>query len=322
LYEQLENIYTNTFADTATGIYLERRVAEQGLTRESATAAIRKGEFTDIKGSPAKLYSGYRFKTIDGDDSLIFTVGEELTAGEYELICETPGECGNAYIGELLPVTNITGLGTATMSDIIIPGEDTENDESLYSRYLARLNEKNFGGNIADYKLWMLSQDGVGAVKIYPIWQGGGTVKCVFLDSSYNVPSAEFIDRIQTAIDPETNHGEGLGLAPIGHTVTIKGADGYSINIDTTLTLEENITLGQLATTIKDTLNDLFLSLKKGWAEQNITVRIAHIEARLLNIMGVVDIAQTTINGQDNNIILEAEAIPILGEVTVNGQTL
>jgi len=89
------------------------------------------------------------------------------------------------------------------MTDIIVPGEDVETDESLYNRYLARLNEKNFGGNIADYKLWLLSQDGVGAVKIYPVWNGGGSVKCVFLDSNYHVPNADLINRVQTAIDPD-----------------------------------------------------------------------------------------------------------------------
>ena len=235
LYQQLEDIYTNTFADTASGQYLEWRTKEQGISREDAIRAVRKGIFTDNKGNPAKLYAGYRFKTIDGDNSLIFTISNELGTGQYELICETAGECGNQYIGDLLPVTNITGLGSAIMTDIIVPGEDVETDESLYNRYLARLNEKNFGGNIADYKLWLLSQDGVGAVKIYPVWNGGGSVKCVFLDSNYNVPNADLINRVQTAIDPETNHGEGIRLAPIGHTV--KGADSHAINISTTLTL-------------------------------------------------------------------------------------
>lgn len=322
MYRQIEEIYINTFADTASGDYLELRTKEQGITRESATAAVRKGEFTDNKGNPAKLYEGYRFKTIDGDDSLIFVVGSELAAGQYELICETVGEGGNNYIGDLLPVTNISGLGSAVMTDIIVPGEAIETDESLYNRYLARLNEKNFGGNIADYKLWMLSQDGVGAVKIYPVWAGGGTVKCVFLDSSYNVPSADLINRVQTAIDPETNHGEGIGLAPIGHTVTIKGADGHIINIRTTLTLDNNITLGQLASAIKEALNDLFTDLKKQWDEQRIIVRIAHIDAKLLSLSGVVDIADTLINGQSSNIELDEEAVPELGEVMVNGQKL
>lgn len=321
LYEQAAAIYINTFADSAAGEYLERRVGEQGIAREPATAAIRKGVFTTSSGDPAKLYPGYRFKTIDGDDSLIFDVGQELAAGQYELICETPGERGNSYIGELLPVTNINGLGSAMMTDIIVPGEDTETDESLYRRYLARLNEKNFGGNVADYKQWMLSQDGVGAVKVYPVWAGGGTVKLVFLDSSYEIPSADLVDRVQTAIDPETNHGQGIGFAPIGHTVTVKAADAQVINVQTTLTLD-NVTVGQLANDIKATLNDLATDLKKGWSEQSIIVRIAHVDARMLNIPGVIDVTGTALNDQGANIELDEEAVPELGEVIINGQTI
>jgi len=29
----------------------------------------------------------------------------------------------------------------------------------------------------------------VGDVKVYPVWNGGGTVKLVIIDSEYNVPS-------------------------------------------------------------------------------------------------------------------------------------
>ena len=323
LYEQLADIYVNTFADTAHGQYLERRAAEQGLTREAATCAIRRGIFTDTDGAPATLPPNSRFKTIDGDNSLIFTVTAGLDAGEYELTCETPGEQGNDYLGDLLPVTNINGLGTAQMTDIIVPGENTETDDSLYKRYLDRLNAKAYGGNIADYKQWTLSLDGVGAVKVYPIWAGGGTVKLVILDSTYNPPNADLLNRVQTAIDPEANHGEGVGLAPIGHTVTVTGAEAQPIAIQTTLTLAEDTTIGQLASALQTTLNTLFDTLRRSWAEQNnLTVRLAHIDAALLALDGVIDITGTTINGQTANITLDPDQVPTLGEVTINDQTI
>jgi len=175
---------------------------------------------------------------------------------------------------------------------------------------------------VADYKQWAQSLDGVGAVKVYPVWAGGGTVKVVFLDSSYQIPSGDLVDRVQTAIDPETNHGQGIGLAPIGHTVTVKAADAHVINVQTTLTLDSGVTIGQFASVIKESLIDLLLDLKKGWAEQSIIVRIAHIDARLLNIAGVVDVRGTTLNGQGDNISLAEEAVPELGEVIINGQTI
>ena len=64
LYQQLEDIYTNTFADTASGQYLEWRTKEQGISREDAIRAVRKGIFTDNKGNPAKLYEGIVLKPL------------------------------------------------------------------------------------------------------------------------------------------------------------------------------------------------------------------------------------------------------------------
>lgn len=319
LYAQVSSIYMDTFADTAHGKWLELRTIEQGIIRRDAVAAVRKGIFTKSNGAPAVLASGYRFKTIDGDSSVIYKVGKELKAGQYELTCETAGEIGNGYIGDLLPVTNISGLGTAILTDIIVPGEEIESDESLLARYMDRINEKGFGGNVADYKRWMQEQEGVGPTKVYPVWAGGGTVKLVFLDSNYQLPAPELIWRVQTAIDPEQNQGEGVGLAPIGHVVTVRAPDACIINVQLSLVLADK-TVGQLAEQVKSTLKGLLLDLKKVWEEQAIVVRVAHIDARLLNIAGVVDIQKTLLNGQPGNIALATDAVPVLGEVVVNGQ--
>ena len=83
----------------------------------------------------------------------------------------------------------IQGLTTANLIEVLIPGEDVESDQSLRQRYYDSLFGLAFGGNIADYKQKVLKMQGVGAVKVYPVWQGGGTVKLVLLDSEYHAPS-------------------------------------------------------------------------------------------------------------------------------------
>ena len=58
------------------------------------------------------------------------------------------------------------------------------------------------------------------------------------------------------------------------------------------------------------------MELRKNWAkENNITVRVAQIEAKILSVEGIVDIADTKINGKAENLILTAYQIPILGGV-------
>ena len=40
---------------------------------------------------------------------------------------------------------------------------------------------------------------------------------------------------MQTAIDPVQNQGQGLGIAPIGHVVTVQGVTETAVNITTKL---------------------------------------------------------------------------------------
>ena len=44
------------------------------------------------------------------------------------------------------------------------------------------------------------------------------------MTSEFKPPTEEFIQQVQTKIDPTQNNGEGLGIAPIGHIVTVEGA--------------------------------------------------------------------------------------------------
>lgn len=82
---------------------------------------------------------------------------------------------------------------------------------------MASLKSQAFGGNVADYKEKVNSLAGVGGCKVYRAseWNGGGSVKIVVINSDFKRPSDELIENLQNTIDPETNHGEGLGIAPI-----------------------------------------------------------------------------------------------------------
>ena len=49
-----------------------------------------------------------------------------------------------------------------------------------------------------------------------------------------------------------------------------------------------------------------------------MTVRLSRIEANILNIPGILDIENTTLNGVAGNTTLTYEKIPIKGEVVIN----
>ena len=303
------------YADTASGEYLRRRTAEQGVPYKEATKSRRLGEFYGSSETPVDIPIGSRWAI--GDQKYVSISKQAL--GKFVLDCETAGVAGNQQFGALLPLEYVEGVVRAELTDVLVPGEDEETDEALRARYFTEVNEPSFGGNVADYKMKINGLDGVGGTKVFPGWQGGGTVKCTIIASDYGAPSAALVNEVQTVIDPEQNAGEGLGLAPIGHTVTIMGAQDVAVDVSTTITLQSGYTLGQVESEIVDVISAYLMTLRHAWeAEQHLTVRVSQIDARILGVVGIADVDGTTLNGQPSNLELGNEEIPVLGTVTVS----
>lgn len=316
LYADLDMNTNLSFADSASDEFLERRTSEFGIHRHPATKARRKGLFSSSDGAAVDVPLGSRYSI----QNTTFAVVERLESGQFVLECESSGVEGNIQFGPLLPIEYINGLARAELADVLVPGEDAEDDESLRQRYYEAVNEPAFGGNIADYKKKINGISGVGGVKVFPVWQGGGTVKCTIITSDFSPPTKQMIDGVQTVIDPVANQGKGLGHAPIGHAVTIAGVVGTPINVETTVTLQSGMVIGQVQDDIKNALSEYLLSLRRVWKDENrVVVRVAQIEARVLNVPGIVDITNTKLNGSAANVELGEEQIPMLGTVKVNG---
>ncbi|BFH11187.1 baseplate J/gp47 family protein [Bacillus cereus] len=314
LYAELDINMNLSFADTGSGEYLSRRTAEMGILRNPATKARRKGLFFNLDNQPLDVPLQSRFSI----NSLNYVTVEKITTGVFVLECETAGSIGNQYFGALLPVDYIDNLARGEIADVIAPGEEAETDEDLRKRYYTEINEQPFGGNVADYRHKINSIPGVGGVKVFPAWKGGGTVKATIIAADWSVPTPELVESVQTIIDPVVNSGKGLGLAPIGHQVTIKAADSKWIWADVTIDLENGVTTGQVKDAIEDAFRGYFLELRKGWADQDeIVVRVAQIISRLLLIPGVKDVSKVLLDGKEGNITLGAEDVPLLSGVGI-----
>ena len=298
LYVELDVVLNETFADTASGEYLERRCAERGVLRKEATYVTVQGEFT-----PSTVdVVGERFRC--GDFYYIATAQDTL-------VCESSGSEANGITGQLIPVDYIEGLESANIIKVLIPGEDEESDDDLRLRYYNSIDSQAFGGNITDYVEKTNAIDGVGGVKVTPVWNGGGTVLLTIIASDYSVPSEALIGNVQTSIDD---------IAPIGHVVTVQGVEGVEIAIDTQITYQDGWDWASSGTYIKAAIDEYFLSLAKTWeTETNIVVRISGIEQKILGCQGVIDIQNTTLNGAAANIQLEVNEIPVRGDVNGNG---
>ena len=310
MYIHNDTVLNETFADTQSREYLIKRCAERGVYVEEATPAIRQGEFN------MDVPIGSRFSL----NRLNYIVTEKISDGVFKLQCEIAGSEGNMDSGTLIPIDYIDGLQTANLTDVLVPGEDDEDTEHLRQRYFDSLNSQAFGGNVADYKEKIKSFSGVGGVKIHPVWNGGGTVKVVFTDSTYSKPSSIFVDEIQEKTDPTQNQGVGAGFAPIGHVVTVVGCGETVVNIQTKITFQEGWNWDSIEPYMTKVIDEYFTELSASWEslEENegLVVRISQIETRLLDLTGILDIADTTLNGKSQNLLIEADNIPVRGSMT------
>lgn len=307
LYIELDVIMDETFVDTASLAGLMKRAKERGVPIKAASFAVVQGEF---EPQSLEVEIGSRFN----HDSQNYIVTEKIADGSYKLDAENAGTQGNLYSGALLPIGYIDGLQSARIADLLIPGEDEDTAESLRKRYYESLESLSFGGNVADYKEKVNLLDGVGGVKVYPVWNGGGTVRLSIISSTFEPPSDVLLDQVQTAVDPVQNQGEGLGIAPIGHIATVTGVTPVQINVASHITLAAGWEWADAEIIIRKAIDDYFLALAKEWegSGAGLIVRVSHVENVTLDLPCTLDIADTTLNGQSANLQLAGDEIPVL----------
>lgn len=321
MYTDMDRFLTYTFASPdMPDEFLDLRVAEEGLKREQTTYSIKKGYFYNQENQLIDIPLGSRFSL----EAFNFKAIEKISTGIFKMQSETPGADSNYITGPLIPIEYIENLSVATLNELLIPGENVESNDRLFDRYIEHISEKPFGGNVADYKIKTKAIEGVGAVKIFPVWSGGGTVKIVFLDSDYSTSTIELVNKVQTTLDPIQNQTQGFGLAPIGHEVTVKSAISKEIIIKAELILKRGLTIDQVKNEVETIIKNYLLKLRKEWEENDYTVvRISQIEARILDISGIADIFHTSINNKEENLMLGPEEVPmfevvILSEKEIN----
>lgn len=323
-YLTLDQVQRSAFIQTAAGQPLDHLAVIGGLTRYPASAAVRLGVFD------APVPIGARFSTINAVNSINFVVTAATeTAGEYHLTAETPGAIGNEYAGPILPITTVPGLTSAVITDILIPGDEEEDDEALRTRLIEALNERPFGGNIASYRTFINEIDGVGGVQIYPTWNGGGTVKCSVLGADLMPASPTLVEKVQISVDPPPNQGLGLGTAPIGAQVTITAPTVVTVDVEVKLTLAPGVSISQVRPLVEKAVETYLLEIRRAWAvpvnaatnEYASDVYLSRVLAAIVGTAGVINATGAVLNGAAEDLALQengmAQEVPVLGEVTL-----
>lgn len=301
---ELDNVLSFGFVDTTYGPYLDSAASEYGVTRKAATKSIGALTFSGANGTVIPI--GTRASTSGGEPVyFVTTTAGTISAGSVTVAAEASdaGAIGNVGIAAVNNVIgNLVGVVTVSNTFNFVGGTDAESDDALRARILERAKRPATSGNAAQYRQWALEVSGISDAKVYPIWNGAGTVKVVLLDADKRAPSTAIVNAAASYID---------SMRPIGATVTVVGAAEVAINISVKITLVPGATLPAVRTEIENGVRTYLKSL----AFADSTVRYARIANVILDAAGVLDHSLLTVNGGTANVVIADGSVAILGTV-------
>ncbi len=362
LYIALDNVLKETFADTASREYLILRARERGLSPIPASAAVLEMTITPAvlrlkMGERFSIGDLNYFVSMEKSAGVYEITCE--TAGEagndyggtvipIEYI---PGLETCQITARLIPGEDEED--TEAFRKRYFDSLNRQAFGGNRADYIQRVNALPGVGGVKVYRAW---NSGIAPAELIPpaetaVWLAGlppvplpvmtwlqtvyeagknslltvgGTVKLVIIDSTFSAPSDTLVQQVQTAIDPTQNAGEGVGLAPIGHVVKVFPVGTQTLDLTFSLYFQRGWSWEDVRPYAEEAVKGYFRELAEDWADQEeeLIVRISQLESRLLNVAGILDVAQTTINGTAANFLLPLDIIPVLGDITAYTATI
>ncbi|MFI8716222.1 baseplate J/gp47 family protein [Brevibacillus brevis] len=293
------------------GVELAQRIKERtGIDRKEATHAV--GSVT-VTGT-GTISLGDLFETPGGAQFHAVETKAIMASGTVKVEAVVAGSSGNVPANSIIlfPVT-LAGFTAVTNPSPASDGFDAESDEDLLKRYYQRIRTPATSGNKAHYKNWAMEVQGVGDVRIVPLWNGVNTVKVIIIDSDKKPASQAIVSAVQDHIDPGST-GKGEGQAPIGARTTVVSAAGEMVNVSVKVTLAAGFSVEQVRNNITASLTEYL----KDIAFVESIVSYAKVGAAVLNSEGVADYSSLLVNNGTANVPIEDEKVAVVGTVTVN----
>ncbi|WP_156299017.1 baseplate J/gp47 family protein [Streptobacillus canis] len=301
----MKNIFINSFGITATGEFLDHKVAEVGMERKSGEKAKGIVKFMGAQGTRIShntivLCDNLEYATlIDSEIGVEGNVSIEVVATEIGRNYNIKGNMINK-LG-----TTINGVSNVTNENDFKGGEDVETDSELRARYLEKVREPATSGNVYDYKRWATSINGIGQAKVYPLHAGPGTVKVVVISNLGRTVENEKIEEVKRYID---------NLKPIGATVTVANATPLNINFTARISKSELVDIETIKEEFKVKLNEYITNVNLN----NGSISYGRVSAILYGLKGLIDFNDLRINNGTNGVSIPGESIAVLGTVNLN----
>lgn len=316
LQNMMEIIENNYSLDTATGEYLDIKGRDYGMYRHTAQYATGMVTFTGIDGT-----------SVPGGTTLIAPeYGVQFVTQETVIIadgtasvlatCLDTGPSGNVPENTITQIgRQIAGVSSVTNPEAFTGGTDREDDDNFRMRIYFKIRYPATSGNVYHYQQWATEVNGVGAVKIFPLWNGPGTVKVSILDANGDPATEELIKAVEDHIDPEPKQ-HGGGEAPVGALVTVTTATPKEIHVSAKVELGATAGgIGTVQEAYKEALADYFHSV--AYDGETVSISVARVGNILFDVPGVVDYTNLTINGGTDSVPIGEEEVPKVGVVTL-----
>lgn len=297
LDELIEAFYVNENS----GPYLDAHARLFAMSRREGARAAVKMNFEGQDGTVVP--SGSLFYAAG---ALEFRLTADVTikdgAGTGYLLAAEVGTRYNVPAGSIDQIgRSVPGLEKFENEDAQ-GGADPESDGDLYARLDEKRKRPPTSGNEAHYKEWALSVNGVGAVRVTPLWKGPGTVLVLIagfdrrpVDDAIVADCAEYIQTQR----------------PVGADVTVASAVAVEVDVAARVVLTSTASLPAVEAAFTALLDEYLADT----AFEEFTVYATRVGALLMSVDGVLDYEGLTLNGSGENLVLEQNGVPVRGRV-------
>lgn len=297
VYGYVDYLAKQLFIDTAETEYLDRWAAIWDVRRKLAVKAAGTVQFT-FSGEYVNVPVG---TVLSCDDNVYETTGApDAQTGVTAVTALIAGAESNLIDGEeMMLVSPVIGVESTVLCKGIGGGIDAEDDDSLRSRLLSRMQAPPNGGSKQDYVDWTLSVAGATRAWCYPEENGAGTVVVRFVCDNMEsiVPTDEMIEKVYSYLDE---------VRPVTAAVSVLAPTLKPVNVTIAGLLTDS-------TAVRDAviaeLNDVF----SREAEPGALVYLSHIRAAVSAAVGEID---HEIISPSTNPTAGAGELLVLGSVT------
>ena len=324
LYAFASDMLKQGFLDTATGVWLDRKAAEYGVTRNPAI--VTEGTVIFSRAEPRTTnvpipagsvvatprdQSGREYRFLTTADAVLPS-GETSVAVQVQ--AEEAGSAWNVGSDSITRMkTYLTGVDAVTNEAdwISTVGADEEDDEALRLRCYLAWEELAQGGTAAAYVSWALSVPGVTSAFVDDdLPRGEGTVD-IYIMGEAGPPDATLLEAVQAVVDENR---------PITADALVRAPEAVVVPIHLVVTPRAGYEVVALDIEIRRRVSVLFGDVEDGSLGIGpLGVGKDVVVARLIAlVMAIPGVYSVTVLEPDADVVVASNQVPDLGDVTID----